>query len=94
MVDSTKQEYSIGIDLGTTYSCLAIWMDNKVHIVPDEMGKLTMPSYVQITGAAPKAPVVGTAAKNSCMQKPTETLYDSKRVIGRKFDDPVVKADS
>lgn len=80
----------IGIDLGTTFSCLGVWQNNKVEIVANDQGNRTTPSYVAFTE---NERFVGNGAKNQCAQNPSNTIFDAKRFIGRKFSDPVLQND-
>ena len=86
---------AIGIDLGTTFSCVAVMIDGKVHVCPDEDGRRTMPSYVSFAQEAPFQPqlFVGHEAKQLAKTNPIHTVFDSKRLIGRQFSDATCQAD-
>uniref|UniRef100_A0A9L0IN92 Heat shock 70 kDa protein 6 n=1 Tax=Equus asinus TaxID=9793 RepID=A0A9L0IN92_EQUAS len=87
---STPREVAIGIDLGTTYSCVGVFQHGRVEILANDQGNRTTPSYVAFTDTER---LVGDAAKSQAALNPHNTVFDAKRLIGRKFADATVQAD-
>mmetsp|Transcript_13680 Transcript_13680/g.38744 ORF Transcript_13680/g.38744 Transcript_13680/m.38744 type:complete len:632 (+) Transcript_13680:119-2014(+) len=90
MAQQQQAASAVGIDLGTTYSCVSVWRNGAPEILTDEYGSRVQPSYVAFT---PVQRLIGEQAVNQVAMNPTNTVFDAKRLIGREFSDPTLKAD-
>ena len=83
-------DVAIGIDLGTTYSCVGVWQNGRVEIAPNDQGNRTTPSYVSFSE---KERLVGDAAKNQAAMNPKNMVYDAKRILGLRYSDADAQKD-
>jgi L1 cell adhesion molecule like protein len=90
MATKGSSKYCAGMDLATTYCCVGLWQNDRVEILASESGARSIPSYVAFTDTDR---LVGEAAKSQAAGNTANTVFDAKRLIGRKFSDPLVQED-
>eukprot|EP00934_Nitzschia_sp_Nitz4_P000513 Nitzschia sp. Nitz4//scaffold275_size25065//10967//12990//NITZ4_008333-RA/size25065-snap-gene-0.1-mRNA-1//-1//CDS//3329545300//513//frame0 len=90
MTEVAQKGETVGIDLGTTYSCVAVWQSDRAEVIANDQGNRTTPSYVAFTDAER---FIGEAAKSQAARNPRNTVFDAKRLIGRSMKDPTLKKD-
>lgn len=89
-MSTEKPRVAIGIDLGTTYSCVGVWQNDRVEIIANDQGNRTTPSWISFTE---EERLVGDAAKSQVSSNPLNTISNAKRFMGRRYDDPVIAVD-